>query len=675
MSKSLGNFMLAQGRAGEPIPRRSCGCSCCRPTTAARSTSRPTVSTRPRSRGTGSRTSSRTCRWMRGMPPTGSGADAAGRATAWRPRVDDATDKFESEMDDDFNTAGALGRGLRARARRQRLPRRQRRARCPPSDHDVLDRPPRSRSSSCSASSGSSLAADRGVRRGYPAEVLELARRLAGYDGRRPRDGRRCAAQGPRGGPDREELGAGRRGPRRSDAPGLRHRGHRAAARVRSRDPDAVGDVTRAMADRSASRGATPSRSCWRAGRRVIRCVLAGRVANRAMRSTTSARGASVPASPSRRVPRRALDRESERGAHQGVIAFAAAVPYTPLDGRPRTPRAIASRAPDHRARPRHGPGQPRRGRAHGRRRRARRRCSSPRTALGVDDASALKAAAGAAEHLPVCREPNLVRALDAAKAGRLLGGRRERARAGSPVGRGAAGPDAARPRRGGHRPRPADRADCDLLVRVPSPVTSARSTCPPPPRCSPSSGPAAFATRVRGVSGDRAAGRRPRGRRLQPHLLAYERTPRSWHVDPAVAQARLVDAIASYAGAEWDADRRLRRRRPIPRPTATPSTMAGVTVVYSPFGVDADSVVETLSSGSARRGEAVRVVTSDAETRHTVAAHAPGDVGAAPSMSELEDAADEAARDPRGVRVAAPVDGPLTPSRPCNPVNDARWP
>lgn len=49
------------------------------------------------------------------------------------------------------------------------------------------------------------------------------------------------------------------------------------------------------------------------------------------------------------------------------------------------------------------------------------------------------------------------------------------------------------------------------------------------------------------------------------------------------------------------------------------PHTIAGVTVIFSPFGCDADTVIESLSRVARESGEDVLVVTSDAQTQWTV--------------------------------------------------------
>ena len=49
------------------------------------------------------------------------------------------------------------------------------------------------------------------------------------------------------------------------------------------------------------------------------------------------------------------------------------------------------------------------------------------------------------------------------------------------------------------------------------------------------------------------------------------------------------------------------------------PHTIAGVTVVFSRYGCDADSVIESLSRTAREAGDDVVVVTSDAQTQWTV--------------------------------------------------------
>lgn len=130
---------------------------------------------------------------------------------------------------------------------------------------------------------------------------------------------------------------------------------------------------------------------------------------------------------PVQRTSRRELDRLSERGAHQGVMAEVEPFRYTPLATvLSRTAGASESLllAMDHIT----DPGNLG----------AVVRTADVVGAAGVIIAkersaemtpSAYKASAGAAEHVPVCRETNLVRALEACKeAGYWVAGASEKA-------------------------------------------------------------------------------------------------------------------------------------------------------------------------------------------------------------------------------------------------------
>lgn len=52
------------------------------------------------------------------------------------------------------------------------------------------------------------------------------------------------------------------------------------------------------------------------------------------------------------------------------------------------------------------------------------------------------------------------------------------------------------------------------------------------------------------------------------------------------------------------------------PHSLGEPASVGGVTVIFSPVGVDADSVIEALAAGARAAGEPTEIVTSDAATR-----------------------------------------------------------
>lgn len=127
------------------------------------------------------------------------------------------------------------------------------------------------------------------------------------------------------------------------------------------------------------------------------------------------------------RVSRRQLDRDSERGAHQGVIAFSEPFRYAPLAdvlARHAGETESLMLALDHVTDPGNLGAVVRTADATGA---AAVLIAKDRSAEMTP--GAFKAAAGAAEHLPVCREPNLARALEACKdAGYWVAGASERA-------------------------------------------------------------------------------------------------------------------------------------------------------------------------------------------------------------------------------------------------------
>jgi 23S rRNA (guanosine2251-2'-O)-methyltransferase len=127
------------------------------------------------------------------------------------------------------------------------------------------------------------------------------------------------------------------------------------------------------------------------------------------------------------RVPRRQLDRDSERGAHQGVIAIAEQFAYTPLAevlARHAEDTESLLLALDHVTDPGNLGAVVRTADATGA---AAVLIAKDRSAEMTP--GALKSAAGAAEHMAVCREPNLSRALEACKeAGYWVAGASEHA-------------------------------------------------------------------------------------------------------------------------------------------------------------------------------------------------------------------------------------------------------
>lgn len=83
-------------------------------------------------------------------------------------------------------------------------------------------------------------------------------------------------------------------------------------------------------------------------------------------------------------------------------------------------------------------------------------------------------------------------------------------------------------------------------------------------------------------------------------------------------ARAALVSDVAAFAADEWDATV-VFDGGANPLSDGRSHREAGITVVFSRFGAEADAVVESLARTARERGDAVEVVTSDAQTQWAV--------------------------------------------------------
>lgn len=83
-------------------------------------------------------------------------------------------------------------------------------------------------------------------------------------------------------------------------------------------------------------------------------------------------------------------------------------------------------------------------------------------------------------------------------------------------------------------------------------------------------------------------------------------------------ARVALISDVAAFAQGEYSAtvvfDGRGNRQS-----KGLAHHVAGITVVFSRFGVDADSVIESLARAAREKGDAAVVVTSDAQMQWTV--------------------------------------------------------
>jgi predicted RNA-binding protein with PIN domain len=83
-------------------------------------------------------------------------------------------------------------------------------------------------------------------------------------------------------------------------------------------------------------------------------------------------------------------------------------------------------------------------------------------------------------------------------------------------------------------------------------------------------------------------------------------------------ARVALISDVAAYACGEWHATIVFDGGNN-PQSTGEPHETSGVTVVFSRFGTEADTVVESLARVARERGDHVEVVTSDAQTQWAV--------------------------------------------------------
>jgi len=83
-------------------------------------------------------------------------------------------------------------------------------------------------------------------------------------------------------------------------------------------------------------------------------------------------------------------------------------------------------------------------------------------------------------------------------------------------------------------------------------------------------------------------------------------------------ARVALVSDVAAFSAGEWDATVVFDAGNNV-HSTGQPHQTAGVTVVFSRYGMEADTVIEALSREARDAGRHVEVVTSDAQTQWAV--------------------------------------------------------
>jgi hypothetical protein len=106
---------------------------------------------------------------------------------------------------------------------------------------------------------------------------------------------------------------------------------------------------------------------------------------------------------------------------------------------------------------------------------------------------------------------------------------------------------------------------------------------------------------------------------------------------DLDAARAALVSDVAAYAHGEWRVTVVFDGHNN-PLSDGQRHEVAGVTVVFSRFGVDADTVIEALARSARERGETTTVVTSDAQTQWAVLGGSVARMSSAEFSGELRD-------------------------------------
>jgi len=110
---------------------------------------------------------------------------------------------------------------------------------------------------------------------------------------------------------------------------------------------------------------------------------------------------------------------------------------------------------------------------------------------------------------------------------------------------------------------------------------------------------------------------------------------------DLDAARAALVSDVSAFAHGEWKAtvvfDGHNNRAS-----DGVSHHVAGVTVIFSRFGIEADSVIESLASVARERGDETTVVTSDAATQWAVLGGSVARMSSAEFSDELRDGSRE---------------------------------
>lgn len=127
-------------------------------------------------------------------------------------------------------------------------------------------------------------------------------------------------------------------------------------------------------------------------------------------------------------------------------------------------------------------------------------------------------------------------------------------------------------------------------------------------------------------------------------NVIAAEPSLRSrFGDDPDSVRLELIERVASFATGMYEALVVFDAQRN-PSSDGTPHDVAGVTVVFSPAGVEADAVIEAWSHAALESGRQVVLATSDAETQRVVGRSGVTRLSSRLFWDEIRDADAEAA-------------------------------
>lgn len=110
---------------------------------------------------------------------------------------------------------------------------------------------------------------------------------------------------------------------------------------------------------------------------------------------------------------------------------------------------------------------------------------------------------------------------------------------------------------------------------------------------------------------------------------------------DLDASRVALIGDVAAFAHGDFEATVVFDGHNN-PQSNGLPHQVAGITVIFSRYRIDADSVIEALARAARERGDETVVVTSDAQTQWTVMGGGVGRMSSAEFSGELRDGSTE---------------------------------